>query len=156
MNFSEISSDLLLGTTPSARDYDMLASLGVQMIINMRIEHRPEPDPHIPPMILLWLPSIDSFLFPISIRKLQRGARAALEVIRSGGRVYAHCAYGVHRAAAMGSCILIAQGYDPRAAMELVKTKRPQSDPFAFYIRARILKFAREWENYSAGRVSHS
>jgi hypothetical protein len=41
--------------------------------------------------------------------------------------------------------ILIAQGYDPLAAMELIKEKRPQADPYAFYIRPRILKFAREW-----------
>ena len=146
MNFSEISDDLIVGTTPSVEDYRELANLGVRMIINMRAEYRPRPDPHVPPMILVWLPSVDSFLFPISIQKLKRGARSALDIIRDGSRVYVHCAYGVHRAAAMGSCILIAQGYDPQSAMDLVRAKRPQADPYAFYIRPRILKFAAEWE----------
>jgi hypothetical protein len=30
--------------------------------------------------------------------------------------------------------------------MKLIKERRPIADPFAFYIRPRILKFAREWE----------
>jgi hypothetical protein len=46
----------------------------------------------------------------------------------------------------MGACILIAQGMSPLEAMELIKSKRPQADPDAFYIRPRILKFAIEWE----------
>jgi hypothetical protein len=31
--------------------------------------------------------------------------------------------------------------------MELIKSKRPQADPDAFYIRPRILKFAQEWNH---------
>jgi len=46
---------------------------------------------------------------------------------------------------AMGSAILIAQGMDPEAAMDLIKERRSFADPRAFYIRPRILKFAREW-----------
>jgi protein-tyrosine phosphatase len=78
---------------------------------------------------------------------LKRGAKAALETIQNGGKVYAHCAGGVHRGVAMGACILIAQGMTPPAAMELIKAKHPQANPHAFYIRPRILKFAREWES---------
>ena len=74
-----------------------------------------------------------------------RGTRAALETIRDGGKVYAHCAYGRHRGVAMGACILIAQGHDPQAAMELIVKRRSVANPFAYYIRPRILKFAREW-----------
>jgi len=76
---------------------------------------------------------------------LVRGALAALETIQNGGKVYAHCAGGRHRAVTMGAAILIAQGYDPHAAMTLIKQRRSIADPFAFYIRPRILKFAREW-----------
>ena len=45
----------------------------------------------------------------------------------------------------MGAAILIAQGMSPLSAMDLIKEKRPQADPFAFYIRPRILKFANQW-----------
>jgi protein-tyrosine phosphatase len=67
-------------------------------------------------------------------------------MIREGGKVYAHCAGGRHRAAAMGASILIAQGYDAEAAMKLIKERRPFADPRVFYIRPRIMRFAKEWD----------
>jgi len=145
MNFSKITDDLFIGTTPSVEDYDGLRDLGVRLVINMRIERMPYKDPHPTPIERLWLPTFDSPLIWIPIRSLMRGAHLALGVIEKGGKVYTHCAHGIHRGVTMGSCILIAQGYDPLAAMELIKEKRPQADPYAFYIRPRILKFAREW-----------
>jgi protein tyrosine phosphatase (PTP) superfamily phosphohydrolase (DUF442 family) len=145
MDFSRITDDLFIGTTPSVSEYDQLRELGVRLIINMRFSQAPQPDPHQPPIKLLWLQSVDSPFFPLSISKLIHGAHAALETIRGGGKVYAHCAYGRHRGPAMGACILIAQGYDPQAAMELIAARRSFADPFAFYIRPRILKFAETW-----------
>jgi hypothetical protein len=105
-NFSNITGDLFIGTTPLARDYDGLRELGIRLIINMRL---------------------------------------ALETIQSGGKVYVHCAGGRHRGVAMGSCVLIAQGYDPDEAMKLIMARRAIADPYAYYIRPRILKFAKEW-----------
>ncbi len=97
MDFSTITDDLFIGTTPSVSDYDYLRELGVQLVINMRIEHRPRPDPHNPPLSLLWLPTFDSPFFPIPIRKLFQGATTALQTIRDGSKVYVHCAGGRHR-----------------------------------------------------------
>lgn len=145
MDFSQITDDLFIGTTPSPGDYDTLRTLGVRLIINMRFSRAPIPDSHHQPIDTLWLPSVDSPFFPISIPKLMLGARSALEAIRRGGKVYAHCSHGRHRGPAMGACILIAQGYDPRAAMELIQQHRPVANPFAFYIRPRIMKFAEAW-----------
>ena len=145
MNFSTITNDLLIGSMPSPSEYDRLRELGIQLIINMRYSRGPEPDSHHTPISTLWLRSIDSPLFPISIQKLICGAQAALETIRTGGKVYAHCAYGRHRGVAMGACILIAQGHDPFEAMNLITERRSVADPFAFYIRPRILKFAKSW-----------
>lgn len=145
MNFSQITDHLLIGNTPSLRDYEALRELGVRLVINMRFSRGPQPDSHHQPISTLWLRSLDSPLFPISIRKLMHGAGAALETIRAGGRVYTHCAYGRHRGVAMGACVLIAQGHDPHHAMELIAQRRPVADPYAFYIRPRILKFAKEW-----------
>jgi len=153
MNFSRITDDLFIGGMPLVSDYDTLRELGVRLIINMRFTFGPKPDPHPfdgtqgrhQPISTLWLPSIDSPFFPISIQKLIRGAQTALETIRDGGKVYAHCAGGRHRGVAMGACILIAQGYDPHEAMQLIAARRPVADPYAYYICPRILKFAREW-----------
>jgi hypothetical protein len=144
--FSNITDDLFIGNTPLASDYDGLRELGIQLIINMRFSRGPYPDSHDTPIRLLWLRTIDSPFVPIPISKLITGARAALETILLGGKVYVHCAYGRHRGPAMGSCVLIAQGYEPEDAMRLVAERRPVAGPHAYYIRSRILKFAREWE----------
>lgn len=144
--FSSITDDLFIGITPLASDYDGLRELGVQLIINMRLIHGPFPDPHHTPIRLLWLRTIDSPLFPIPVPKLITGARAALETIRLGGKVYVHCAGGRHRGVTMGSCVLIAQGHEPEEAMQLIKERRPVADPYAFYIRPRILEFTRQWK----------
>lgn len=145
MDYTLITPDLFIGTTPASRDYDCLRELGVKLVINMRVEFRPLKDLHLSPISLLWLPNFDSPLIPISIKSLQRGAQSALETIQNGGKVYAHCAGGIHRGVTMGAAILIAQGHAAETAMKLIKERRPAADPFAFYIRPRILKFARLW-----------
>jgi protein tyrosine phosphatase (PTP) superfamily phosphohydrolase (DUF442 family) len=147
MNFSQITDQLFIGNTPTLKDYDQLRELGIRLIINMRFSRGPAADPHTQPISTLWLRSIDSPFFPISVKKLIHGAQTALETIRNGGKVYTHCAYGRHRGVAMGACVLIAQGHDPLKAMQLITERRSVADPFAYYIRPRILKFANEWIN---------
>ena len=154
-NFSNITDDLFIGTTPLASDYDGLRELGIRLLINMRLVHGPFRDPHHEPIKLLWLRTIDSPLFPIPISKLMTGAKAALETIQSGGKVYVHCAGGRHRGVAMGSCILIAQGYAAEDAMQLISKRRSYADPQIYYIRARILRFAQEWGEASPDGPVH-
>jgi protein-tyrosine phosphatase len=146
VNYSKITEDLFIGTTPGVQAYERLRGLGVRLVINMRVEYRLRPDPHDPPLSLLWLPSFDSPFVPISIGLLKRGAQAAIETIRGGGKVYTHCAGGVHRGVAMGAAVLVAQGHLPEEAMGLIKAHRPMADPGVFYIRNRILGFARQWQ----------
>lgn len=145
MDYSKITEELLVGTTPAVSDYDLLREMGVGLIINMRIERRPFPDLNDPPLNFLWLPTIDWPLFPIPIFMLKRGARLALETIQSGRKVLTHCAGGRHRGVAMGAAVLIALGYDPEEAMKLIASRRKVADPQAFYIRSRILRFALQW-----------
>ena len=145
--FSNITDDLFIGITPLVTDYNGLRELGIKLIINMRLMHGPFPDDHPEPIKLLWLRTYDSPFFPIPIAKLMIGAKAALETIEAGGKVYVHCAGGRHRGVAMGSCILIAQGYDPEAAMKLISERRLVADPNAYYIRARIMQFAHQWNS---------
>jgi hypothetical protein len=146
MNFSQITECLFIGDTPRPEDYDLLRELGVRLVINMRFAKRPIIDLHSPPLDFLWLPTVDHPAFQIPIRYLFRGVQAALETIGSGGSVYAHCQKGRHRGAAMGASILIALGYDPDEAIELIKRMRPIADPDVFYIRGRILRFAQAWQ----------
>jgi protein tyrosine phosphatase (PTP) superfamily phosphohydrolase (DUF442 family) len=146
MNFSRITDELFIGETPRREDYDLLHELGVRLVINMRFEKRPIHDWHCPPLDFLWLPTFDTPGLVIPIRYLMRGVQAALETFQSGGKVYAHCHKGRHRGVAMGASILIALGYDPDQAMELIKVQRPVADPDIFYIRSRIMRFARAWQ----------
>jgi protein tyrosine phosphatase (PTP) superfamily phosphohydrolase (DUF442 family) len=145
VNYSEITENLWIGTTPGGNDYDLLRQHGVRLVINMRFGHRPSPDFGEPHLDNLWLRTFDSPILPIPVRDLMRGVRAALEVIGDGGKVYAHCARGVHRSVAMGAAILIAQGLSPESAMSLIKMRRSVADPYIFYIRRRIKLFARKW-----------
>ncbi len=146
-NFSNITDDLFIGITPLVTDYDGLRELGIRLIINMRFTRSPYPDLHHTPIKLLWLRTMDSPFFPISIAKLMIGAQAALDTINSGGKVYVHCAGGVHRGAAMGACVLIAQGYKPEDAIKLISERRLVADPNAYYIRSRIMLFAHQWNS---------
>lgn len=145
--FSNITDDLFIGITPLVSDYNGLRELGIKLIINMRLVHGPYPDDHPEPIKLLWLRTFDSPFFPIPISKLMIGANAALETMEAGGKVYVHCAGGRHRGVAMGSCILIAQGYEPEAAMKLITERRLVADPQIYYIRSQIMRFAHYWNN---------
>ncbi|MFH2039639.1 MAG: dual specificity protein phosphatase [Chloroflexota bacterium] len=146
MDYSKITEELLIGTTPTVEDYDLLREMGVGLVINMRLERRPYPDLHVPPLKFLWLPTIDWPLFPIPIFKLKRGARLALETIRTGRKVFTHCAGGRHRGVAMGAAVLIAQGFNAEEAMQLISARREVADPQVYYIRSRILRFAQQWQ----------
>ena len=145
MDFSKITDNLFIGNTPRKDEYDFLRTLGVRLVINMRFDRRPALDLHHPPLDFLWLRTFDTPFLPIPIRSLMCGVCAALETIRAGGKVYTHCARGRHRGVAMGAAILIALGYDPDEAIELIKVQRPIADPDVFYIHGRILRFARAW-----------
>ncbi len=145
MNYNQITEYLYIGTTPNANDYPLLHQMGVSLVINMRFGFPPKRDWHSPPMKSLWLPAIDSPIFPIPIRLLTVGVTEALKVIKDGGVIYAHCSRGRHRGPAMGACILVAQGMPAEAAMELIKQQRPVADPEVWYIRRRIIKFAQQW-----------
>jgi protein tyrosine phosphatase (PTP) superfamily phosphohydrolase (DUF442 family) len=146
MNFSRITDNLYIGTTPKSNDYASLHQLGVSLVINMRIGLPPRSDPHFPPMKSLWLPTFDSPLIPIPMQAFEKGVEVALGVVDRGGVVYTHCSHGRHRGPAMGACLLIALGMEPEQAMGLIEQQRPVADLHAWYIQRRIMKFAQTWK----------
>jgi hypothetical protein len=146
VDFSQITDYLYIGDIPRADDYDILRNLGVRLVIDMCFDKPPVIDLHRPPLDLLWLPAFDSPRLVIPIWLLKCGVRAALKTFQAGGKVYAHCKKGRHRGPAMGASILIARGYDPQQAIDLIKLQRPIADPDVYYIRSRILRFAHAWE----------
>jgi protein tyrosine phosphatase (PTP) superfamily phosphohydrolase (DUF442 family) len=149
VDFSQITDALYVGTTPTLDDYATLHQLGVRLVINMRADHSLAPDPHDPPLSILWLWTFDTPLLPIPLGALRRGATAALATIGDGGKVYVHCHFGRHRSVAMASAILIAQGHPVDEATRLIKQQREIADPDAWYIRWRIRRFAATWQNHT-------
>jgi protein tyrosine phosphatase (PTP) superfamily phosphohydrolase (DUF442 family) len=150
LDYSQITDTLYIGKTPLPDDYPHLAQQGIELVINMRIERKPYPDPFETGLKFLWLPSVDSPLLPIPIRLLNKGVVQALKVIQGGGKVYTHCAGGIHRAAAMGACILIACGRTARESMDLIMKCRERANPRVWYIRKRILRFEKNWNTQSS------
>lgn len=146
MNYSKLTDKLYVGTAPKASDYDTLHDLGVELVINMVIISPPRRDPHVPAMKSLWLPTIDSPIFPLPLRALQKGVQEALRVIEAGGVVYTHCSKGRHRGPAIAACILVAQGMSSEQAITLIKQQRPISDLQIWYIKRRIIKFEQTWD----------
>jgi hypothetical protein len=145
MDYSQITEQLLIGTTPNDVDYGRLSRLGVGLVINMRFWRGRPPRDTEPKVEYLRLRTFDSPLAPIPMGALMRGARAALEVMGRGGRVYIHCSRGRHRSVALAAAVLIAQGRSAQQAMDLIKARRRQADPDAFHIRRRILRFSDCW-----------
>lgn len=140
-NYSEITDFLLIGSTPELGDYEQLEKLGVKLVINMRAE-RKAPSNLIP---TLWVPWLDIKFIPINPRLLRRAVVASRQVIQNKGKVYVYCRVGRHRSVVMGSAILIAQGYDAKKSMRLIKKQRPVADPDSKYITKSILNFERFW-----------
>lgn len=148
MNYSKITDNLFIGTTPLPEDYETLRDLDVELVINMRVERRPHPDLDESPMPVLWLPTFDSPIMPIPLGLLRRGVHAAQKTIQEGGKVYVHCAEGRHRGVAMGAAILIAQGYSAQEAINLIEKRRKKADPRAWYIQRQIHRFSMTWNRH--------
>jgi len=148
LDITQVSDGLWIGTTPSVADYERLRGLGIGLVINMRIEKRLARDPHQPGLDILWLPTIDWPWFPIPMRLLWRGVRQARQAFRAGCGVLAHCAGGRHRSVAMAAAILIARGLSATEAMQLIASQRKTADPYAYYIKSRILRFSRQWQTH--------
>lgn len=154
MDFSQITDELYIGTTPRRGDYEMLRALGVQLVINMRFLRGRAPADGKPGMRYMRLRTADNPLLPIPTEVFMRGTRAALDVMRGGGNVYIHCSRGRHRSVAMAAAILIAQGRSPQEAMDLLKAQRTAADPDASHIQSRILEFARRWSEAKPSKAA--
>lgn len=109
---------------------------GVTHIINMQIEFD---DRHlgVPYGIrVLWNPTDDDFQ-PKPPELFQRGVEFALEALEHPkGKVFIHCAAGVHRAPMMTLAIMRAMGWELSDAKKLIQKRRPIVDFADVYVRS--------------------
>ena len=141
---SKITDYLYISAWPRSKHVEEILALGVRLILSMHWLLPAKPLRR-PPLRLLWLPTIDEPIFPIPMRTLTKGVRAALPVIEENDSVLVHCKAGVHRSVAQAACVLIGKGYSADEAIQLIKERRPAADPDAWYIKKRIRKFEQIW-----------
>ncbi len=145
-HISQITDYLYISAFPRGKHVEEIIALGVRLVLSMHWI-RPTKMLGKPPVKLLWLPTFDNMFFPMPIKTLNKGVRAALPVIHEGGSVLVHCKSGIHRSVAQAACVLIGMGYNADDAMELIKEKRAVADPYARHIQKRIRKFESQWQS---------
>jgi protein tyrosine phosphatase (PTP) superfamily phosphohydrolase (DUF442 family) len=149
MEISKILDGLYHGTYPLAPDYDVLADLGIRLIINMQANQGPVVSSPIPNF---WIRTNDNPITRIPIYDLARGAVAASQLLDKNERVFVHCRQGRHRSSAMVAAILITRGLTAEDAVKLIKKQRPRSNPRQWYIKERMVRFERLWQQPRAER----
>jgi protein-tyrosine phosphatase len=145
-HISQITDYLYISAWPRGEHIAEIVALGVRLVLSMHWI-RPTKTLGKPPVQLLWLPTIDKPFFPMPMKTLKKGVRAALPVIQDGDSVLVHCIAGVHRSVAQAACVLIGMGYSADQAMRLIKEKRTVADPYVPYIQKRIRKFEQQWQD---------
>ncbi|MFP4473118.1 MAG: dual specificity protein phosphatase family protein [Candidatus Omnitrophota bacterium] len=144
-DISQITENLFVASKMSHADADAMNERGVVLVISMIRGARPPGVFNEEPFKLLWLRTTDSFLTPISFKKLAAGVEAARLAFEQGGKVLVFCRQGKRRSVTMAAAILITRGYSAQEAMSLLAEKRDVADPQRWYVQWRIRKFERYW-----------
>ena len=144
LDISQITESLFISNWPIAKHVPDITSRGIELIV-CTIQESQDKELNQPPLRMVQVPTTDSPLSPMPLSKLEQGVEAALPVIDQGGKVLTFCKSGIHRSAAMASCILIGQGYSAEEAMQTVSDGREKADPYKPHIRKQIEKFEPYW-----------
>jgi protein-tyrosine phosphatase len=120
----------------NAENMAKVAETGITHIIDMQIEFDDTPLAAEHGIAVLWNPTDDDFS-PKPASLFQRGVEFALDALEEpDGRVFIHCAAGVHRAPMMALALLGSMGWDLKKAMELIQGRRPVADFADVYLRS--------------------
>ena len=119
----------------SAENMALVARTGITHIIDMQIEFDDTPLAEKHGIEVLWNPTDDDFEEkPAAL--FQRGVEFAEAALENGGKVYIHCAAGVHRAPMMTLAVLGSMGWTVDEAMEMIQAKRPVADFAEVYVQS--------------------
>jgi len=124
---------------------EALVRYGVTHIIDMQIEFddRPLAEPY--PVEVLFNPTDDDFL-PKPPELFQAGVDFALQALEGPqGRIYIHCAAGVHRAPMMTLAIMRVLGWSLQDAKNLIQERRYVVDFAECYVES-VENFVKVYE----------
>jgi protein-tyrosine phosphatase len=111
-----------------------VAEAGITHIIDMQIEFDDTPLGKVHGVEVLWNPTDDDFE-PKPPRLFLRGVNFAQAALAgTGGKLFIHCAAGVHRAPMMALAVLCSMGWSLHDAMELIQRRRPVADFADVYV----------------------
>jgi protein-tyrosine phosphatase len=119
----------------SAENMAAVARAGITHIIDMQIEFDDTPLAKKHGIEVLWNPTDDDFEEkPAAL--FRRGVEFAEAALERDGKVYIHCAAGVHRAPMMTLAVLGSMGWKVEDAMEMIQGKRPVADFAEVYVQS--------------------
>jgi len=128
MNLSWITPSLAVGGAIHTRDISRLRQIGITAVVDCREEASDDELAMARNGVeFLRLPTPDAHT--LTQESLDRGVAWVRERMVQGGRVYVHCSHGVGRAPELGACVLVADGFLPGRALELVRARRWQALP---------------------------
>jgi protein-tyrosine phosphatase len=129
---------------------EKVAQAGITHIIDMQVEFDDTPlaEPH--GIGVLWN-AIDDDFQPKPPEVFQRGVDFALHALNSdgSGKLFIHCAAGVHRAPMMTLAVLRVLGYSLDEAMLMIEERRPVVDFADVYVRS-VENFVRAYSSAAA------
>ena len=134
----------------NAEKMEKLARLGVTHIIDMQLEFDDTELARPHGIQVLWNAIDDDFqLKPPDV--FQRGVEFALHALNSdgSGKLFIHCAAGVHRAPMMTLAVLRVLGYSLDDAMIMIEERRPVVDVADVYVRS-VENFVRAYSSAAA------
>ncbi len=146
IDISRVTDNLYVGSRVGKEHADELKVLNFDLIISMIGQLPPDEVYTRPPFKTLWIKTYDTFITPISVKKLLIGVEAASPIIQNKGKVLVFCLEGKRRSAAMAAAILISMGHTGEEAIDLLTTAREVADPRRWYIRRQIQAFERYWQ----------
>jgi protein-tyrosine phosphatase len=113
-----------------------VAQAGITHIIDMQIEFDDTPLGAAHGIEVLWNPTDDDFE-PKPAALLLRGVNFAQAALAgTGGKLFIHCAAGVHRAPMMALAVLGSMGWNLEDAMKWIEGRRPVADFADVYVRS--------------------
>ena len=119
----------------SAENMAEVARVGITHIIDMQIEFDDTPLARKHGIEVLWNPTDDDFEEkPAAL--FQRGVEFAETALAKDGKLYIHCAAGVHRAPMMSLAVLGSMGWTIDDAIEMIQGKRPVADFAEVYVES--------------------
>ena len=120
----------------SVENMEKVVQAGITHVIDMQIEFDDTPLGRPLGVEVLWNPTDDDFE-PKPPELFRRGlefAERALE--QDEGRVFIHCAAGVHRAPMMALAVLGSTGWSLEDAIRLIEKRRPVADLADVYVES--------------------